>query len=80
MIGLSSIKSSAEALARAASVGQFAGLTGDMADSLLSILGVEHPAMKALLASLPGLTQPVIELTGEPEDAVMTQVLSLIHI
>ncbi len=68
--GLTSQKEKALALAQAASAGQFKGLTADALGSILAVLGASHADVKVLLKNSPGLLQPVIQLTGNPADAI----------
>ena len=68
--GLTSNRKKAAALAKAAAAGQFKGLTADAIGSLVAVLGASQPDMKTLLQNSPDLLQPVIQFTGNEEDAV----------
>ncbi|MGB0645405.1 MAG: LamG-like jellyroll fold domain-containing protein, partial [Akkermansiaceae bacterium] len=68
--GLTSTQKKAAALAKAAASKQFNDLTADSLGSLVSVLGVNHPDIKTIIKGSPGLLQPVINLTGDANDAI----------
>jgi len=68
--GLTSRKDNTLALTRAAAAGQFKGLTSDALGSIVAVLGASHPDVKIILKNSPDLLQPVIQLTGNPADAI----------
>ena len=68
--GLTSTQKKAAALAKAAASKQFNHLTADSIGSLVSVLGVNHPDIKTIIKGSPGLLQPVINLTGDANDAI----------
>ena len=70
--GMLSNKSSAEAFAAGAAAGGFTGFDSSVAEKLSGVLGSEHPALRALLAKVPGLLQPILRLPGKPGAVVAT--------
>ncbi|MGB0144534.1 MAG: LamG-like jellyroll fold domain-containing protein, partial [Akkermansiaceae bacterium] len=68
--GLTSQKEKTLALAKAAAIGQFKGLTADSLGSIVVLLGADHPYVKKLLKNTPGLLQPVINFTGNDSDSI----------
>lgn len=68
--GLTSSRDKTATLARFAASGQFKGLTPDALGSIVAVLGASHPDVKVILKNSPDLLQPVIQLTGNPADAI----------
>ena len=68
--GLTSDREKALALAKATTSGQFKDLTADAIGSIIAVLGASHPDVKAILKNSPGLLQPVLQLTGNDNDAI----------
>lgn len=68
--GLTSQKDQALALAKAAASGQFKDLTSDALGSIVAVLGASNPDVKIILKKSPDLLQPVIQLTGNPDEAI----------
>ena len=63
-------RDSAEALALAAADGQFKDLSESAIERAISLLGMEHPAIRKLLESTEGLLMPAIFLDGKPNAQV----------
>ena len=72
VIGLSSTKERAAAFAERAAA--FEDMTSAQLGLLSSVLGADHPAMKKLMETKPGMLAQVIRLTGKPQDAVMSRI------
>ena len=70
--GMLSSKASAAAFAVSAAAGGFTGFDPSVAEKLSGVLGGEHPALRALLAKVPGLLLPVLRLPGKPGAVVAT--------
>jgi putative membrane-bound dehydrogenase-like protein len=70
--GLLSNPESAEAFAKLAAAGGFAGFDPSAVEKLSAVLGAEHPAFRGLLSKVEGLLVPVIRLPGKPEAVVAT--------
>ena len=68
--GLTSRKENALALTRAAGSSQFKELTPDALGSIVAVLGASHPDVRVILKNSPNLLQPVIQLSGNPADAI----------
>lgn len=74
--GMLSNKGSAEAFAKAAAGGGFAGFDASVVEKLSAVLGADHPAFREVLEKVEGLLVRVIRLPGKP-DAVVAADLSL---
>ena len=68
--GLVSKPAAAEAFALRIAAGAFQPIDPSMVERLSASLGAEHPAFRAVLESVKGLTAPTIRLPGKPNAVV----------
>ncbi|MBP34493.1 MAG: hypothetical protein CMP31_02390 [Roseibacillus sp.] len=70
--GLTSSRTKGERLVQAMIAGDFDGLDGAAIEKLTAVLGADHPSLAKLARGNEGSTWPVLRLTGDPEDRILT--------
>jgi len=72
--GMLRTKDGAAAFALEAAEGRFEDMGASAVERTVAQLGMEHPAVKNLLASSEGLLMPVIALSGNPKESIPVDV------
>ena len=70
--GMASTPAKADAFARAMAGGKFPGFDGAAVEKAVAVLGIDHPAVTTLLSQSEGLLRPVIQLVGNADGGVLT--------
>jgi putative heme-binding domain-containing protein len=70
--GMASTPAKADAFARAMAGGKFPGFDGAAVEKVVAVLGIDHPAVTTLLSQSEGLLRPVIQLVGNADGGVLT--------